>query len=145
VLSLAYNALHSVDLRELGSEIEQAGVGVLAHSVLAYGLLAGHWSAEKIFADNDHRAERWTADELRRRLRQLDALRPAVGGAVLSLRAVALRFVLENRQVGSVLLGPRSTLQLDQLVREAGKGPPYIEPTKLSALYNRLRTVGVST
>ena len=144
VLSLVYNALHSIDLRELASEIEKEEVGVIAHSLLAYGLLAGHWPADKTFAEGDHRRERWTGDELRRRVRQLDALRPAVGGEVLTLRAVALRFVLENRMLSSAVLGPRSALQLDQLVREAGKGPPYLEPTKLSALYNRLRTVGVS-
>lgn len=145
VLSLAYNAFHSADARDLGGEIEQSQVGLLAHSVLAYGLLSGHWSAQKVFPDGDHRSERWTSDELRRRIRQLDALRPAVGGDVLTLRAVALRFVLENRQVSSVVLGPRSALQLDQLVREAGKGPPYLEPGKLAAIYNRLRTVGVAT
>ena len=39
--------------------------------------------------------------------------------------------------------GPRSSLQLDQLVREAGKGPPYLEDWALIALRNRLHDVGV--
>jgi aryl-alcohol dehydrogenase-like predicted oxidoreductase len=143
VLSLPYNALFCADLEALVAEIQEQDVGVLAHSVLAHGLLCGHWSTDKVFPEGDHRAERWTGDELRRRLRQLDALRPVVGGAVLTLRSAALRFALQQRQVSSVLLGPRSSLQLDQLVREAGKGPPYLDDVALVALRNRLRQVGV--
>ncbi len=143
VISLALNVFTASDLAALSSDIDQKEVGLLAHSVLSYGLLCGHWSSDKVFADNDHRAERWTSDELRRRLRQLDALRPAVGGEVLSMRAAALRWVLHHRPVSSAVLGPRSCLQLDQLVREAGKGPPYLEDWALVALRNRLHEVGV--
>ena len=143
VISLAYNVFHSSDMADLARDLEAQNVGVLAHSVLAYGLLCGHWSAEKLFPEGDHRAERWTRDELRRRIRQLDALRPLVGGQVVSLRAAALRWALMNRRVGALLLGPKSTLQLDQLVREAGKRPPYLPDESLTALKNRLRQVGV--
>jgi len=143
VLSLSFNVLNAGDVMSLGFDIERKNVGVLAHSVLAFGLLAGHWSGDKMFHDGDHRAERWTSDEIRLRVRQLDALRPAVGGAVLTLRAVALRYVLNDTKVTSAVLGPRNAVQLDQLVREAGKGPPYLEPTALTALKNRLRTLGV--
>src|SRR6185503_21273899 len=118
-------------------------VGILAHSVLSYGLLCGHWSSDKYFPEGDHRAERWTRDELRRRIRQLDALRPLLGGNVLTLRSSALRFVLSNTLVASALIGPRSTLQLDQLVREAGKGPPYLTEDAPRALSARLLQVGV--
>ncbi len=145
VLSLAYNVFQSSDLGALIVDIEKHGVGVLGHSALAYGLLTGHWGPDKSFAEGDHRAERWTSDELRRRVRQLDALRPAVGGQVLTMRGAALRFALSNRKLSAVLLGPKSTLQLDQLVREGGKGPPYLEDTALVALRNRLRQVGVET
>lgn len=141
VLELAHNALHRSDLNQLRAEL--GAVGVLARSVLAHGLLTGHWAPGKEFPEGDHRAERWTSDELRRRLRQLDALRPAVGGQVLSLRAAALRFALEDAAISSVVLGPRSCLQLDQLVREAGRQPPYLEPTVLTALQARLQEVGV--
>lgn len=143
VISLAYNVLASSDLGALVAEIDANDIGVLAHSVLAYGLLCGHWSGDKVFPDGDHRVERWTFDELRARVRQLDALRPTVGGPVLTMRAAALRFALSNRKLSSVVLGPKSSLQLDQLVREAGKGPPYLEDFQLVALRNRLRDVGV--
>lgn len=142
VVSLAFNAFSAAPMRLLEEEIEREDVGILAHSVLAYGLLAGHWGASKDFSDGDHRAERWTQDELRQRVRQLDALRPLVGGSVMTMRAGALRYVLESKLVSSAVLGPRSSLQLDQLVREAGKGPPYLEPDALTAFEARLEEVG---
>ena len=142
VVQLACNALFCGDLLGLRGAVGTHDVGVLAHSVLAYGLLSGHWAADKDFAEGDHRQDRWTAESLRHRLRQLDALRPAVGGPVLTLRAAALRYVLCQEHVSCAVLGPRSTLQLDQLVREAGKEPPYLPEDTLTALRTRLRQAG---
>ncbi|WP_437725450.1 aldo/keto reductase [Sorangium sp. So ce861] len=142
VIELAYNAFLPGDLHEVAGDVSESGAGVLARSVLAHGLLAGQWSADREFFPDDHRMHRWTRDELRTRLGQLDALRPFVGGAVVSLRSVALRFVLANRLVSSAVLGPRSVAQLDQLVREAGM-PPYLRDTALAELAGRLNQVGI--
>ena len=144
VLELAHNAFHRHTLSELMLEISNHEVGILARSVLAHGLLCGQWPTNKEFAASDHRSERWTSDDLRRRISQLNALRPCVVGAVTSLRAAALRYVLSNERVSCAVLGPRSSLQLDQLLRDAGKEPPYLEPEALSALDMRLANVGVS-
>ncbi|APR80969.1 Aldo-keto reductase [Minicystis rosea] len=143
VIELAYNVFVAADLHGLRDILAESGVAVLARSVLAHGLLAGQWSPEREFYDGDHRNDRWTANDLKTRIGQLDALRPLVTGPVLSVRAAALRFVLANAQVSSAVLGPRSVAQLDQLVREAGSGPPYLRDTALAELSARLRAVGV--
>lgn len=143
VIELAYNVFNAGDLHGVAAEVEAMGAGVLARSVLAHGLLAGQWSADREFYDGDHRMDRWTPAELKTRLTQLEALRPMVTGPVMSLRAAALRFVLANRLVSSAVLGPRSVAQLDQLVREAGSGPPYLRDTALAELSARLKAVGV--
>jgi aryl-alcohol dehydrogenase-like predicted oxidoreductase len=143
VIELAYNVFIAKDLHQIAGDLSESGVGVLARSVLAHGLLTGHWSPEREFYPGDHRADRWTRDELRKRLSQLDALRPAVGGPILTLRAAALRFVLSNQLVSSAVLGPRSVAQLDQLIREAGSGPPYLRDTTLAALSERLKNLGL--
>ena len=143
VVELAYNALFPKDLHELAGELAEAKTGVLARSVLAHGLLCGHWSADREFYPGDHRADRWTKDELRRRISQLDILRPLVMGPVTSLRAAALRFVLANQVVSSAVLGARSVAQLEQLGRDAGSGPPYVRDTALAELSRRLKTAGV--
>lgn len=143
VIELAYNVFIAKDLHQIAGDISESGVGILARSVLAHGLLTGHWSPEREFYPGDHRSERWTRDELKKRISQLDALRPAVGGPILTLRAAALRFVLSNQIVSSAVLGPRSVAQLDQLIREAGSGPPYLRDTTLAALSERLKNIGL--
>jgi aryl-alcohol dehydrogenase-like predicted oxidoreductase len=145
VLSMAYNVFLATDLHDLHDEIVRAGVGVLARSVLAHGLLCGYWSMHKQFPRGDHRAERWTPDELRRRVNQVQALRPLVGGTIYTLRCGALRYALANEDVSAVILGPHNAVQLDQLVREAGQGPPYIPEDRLTRLAARLEDFGIPT
>ena len=143
VVQLPQNILHTDELDSIATRIKEDGIGVLARSVLAHGLLCGMWPRDKEFPPGDHRVDRWTADELRRRIQQMNAIRPAVGGDIPSLRAVALRYVLHSPLVSSAVLGPRSALQLDQLVREASVSPPFLSDDKLRALEGRLRDVGV--
>lgn len=140
VLELAYNCFSVADLD--GLSLTPDKVPVLARSVLAYGLLCGQWSETKVFPSGDHRAERWTHEQLRGRLKQLSALSSILGGEVSSLRAAALRFVLANPLVSSAVIGPRNRVQLDQLVREAGQGPEYLPPSTLSRLKDQLVRVG---
>lgn len=143
VIELAYNLTLPGDLHALAAELSEKGTGVLARSVLAYGLLAGHWTADREFYPGDHRAERWTREELRVRVSQLEGLREVASKNVLTLRASALRFVLANELVGSAVLGPRSVAQLEQLLREAGSGPPYLRDTMLAELSTKLESLGI--
>lgn len=143
VLSFAYNVLTVQPLRGVASFLKEKEIGVLAHSVLFYGLLAGQWSAAKTFRQSDHRSERWPEGTLGTRIRQLDAMRPMISGEVLSLRSAALRFVLSNSQVHSAVLGPRTTGHLDQMVRDLKGEGPYLSEGKLSALESRLEHLEV--
>ena len=145
VLELVYNAFHNRGLRQLSNEVQEKKVGIIARSVLAHGLLCGQWPLDKEFPTTDHRAERWTSEDLRRRISQLNAVRPCVNGTtVTSLRSAAVRFVLASEEVSSAVLGPRSAIQLDQLLRDAGKEPPYLTPEAVGALLIRMDHVQVS-
>jgi aryl-alcohol dehydrogenase-like predicted oxidoreductase len=108
-------------------------------------LLTGLWARDREFPEGDHRRERWTKLELAHRLDQLDAIRFLVKGDIASMRAAAVRFALANHLVAAVVLGPRSVLQLEQLVREVGAGPTYLPDSDLSALPRALSRVGIST
>ena len=59
------------------------------------------------------------------------------------MRAAALRYALAQSALSSVVIGPRSAVQLDQLVRDAGKEPPYLTDDAKSALERRLENVGI--
>jgi len=140
VLELAYNVLSYSDLETL--ELSPGRVGVLARSVLAHGLLCGQWAETKTFPGSDHRAERWTSDQLRGRQRHLSALSSILGGDVMTLRAAALRFVLANPSVSSAVIGPRNRVQLDQLVRDAGAGPVYLAAGLIQRVKDQLGRMG---
>ena len=143
VIELAYNVTHPIDLHRISGDVMVAGCGVLARSVLAYGMLAGMWSAEKTFDDGDHRNDRWTRMELEHRVQQLDAIRFLVKGEVHTLRAAAVRFVLANHLVSAAVLGARTVEQLEQLVRETGGGPRYLPDDDLRQLPRALDRVGI--
>jgi aryl-alcohol dehydrogenase-like predicted oxidoreductase len=143
VLQVAYSAFHPQDLHGVVEQAKNNGVGLLVRSVLAHGLLCGQWPTTKTFGSGDHRRDRWTNDELKKRISQLAALRPSVVGSVTSMRAAALRYALSEDAISSVVIGPRNTLQLDQLVRDAGKEPPYLADDSRSSLLRRLENVGI--
>lgn len=145
VVALAYNLFHAIDLHRLAGELMVQGTGVLAHSTLSYGLLAGMWAKDREFPEGDHRAERWTKLELARRVEQLEVVRYLVKGDVHTLRSAAVRFVLANHLVSSAVLGARSVEQLEQLVRETGSGPTYLPDADLAALPRALSRVGIAT
>ena len=143
VLELAYSAFHPQDLEGVVALAREKQVGLLGRSVLAHGLLVGQWPNTKQFPTGDHRRDRWTHDDFIKRISQLSALRPSVWGDVTSMRAAALRYALAQTALSSVVIGPRSAVQLDQLVRDAGKEPPYLTEDVKRALENRLANVGI--
>ncbi|MEN9580095.1 MAG: hypothetical protein RJA70_3104 [Pseudomonadota bacterium] len=143
VVELAYNVFMTRDVESVQYDLEESEVGILARSVLAHGLLAGYWMPDKSFPRGDHRRDRWTPDQLQRRLTQLQALSVVVGREIPTKRAAALRYVLDNRYISSAVLGPKSPMQLTQLVREAGKAAPYLDPHTKGRFESRLYELGV--
>lgn len=143
VIELAYNLMHPIDLHRISGDVMVGGCGVLARSVLAHGLLSGHWTKDHAFAEGDHRNDRWTRMELEHRIDQLDAVRFLVKGEVQSLRGAAVRFAVANHLVSSAVLGPRTKEQLVELVRETGGGPRYLSDDDLRQLPRALDKVGI--
>jgi aryl-alcohol dehydrogenase-like predicted oxidoreductase len=144
VLELAYSAFHPQDLAGVVQLAKEKQVGLIGRSVLAHGLLCGQWPSGKQFPRGDHRRDRWTSEDFKKRILQLSALRPSVSGDITSLRSAALRFALSEPALSSIVLGPRSGVQLDQLLRDAGKEPPYLSDESRSALVRRLSNVGIT-
>lgn len=143
VIEIGYSLINGTDLHRLAGEVIVSGAGVLARSVLAYGLLAGGWSNDKAFATSDHRTDRWSRPELDRRIQQVTSLRFLVHGEVTTMRSAAVRYVLSNRIVSTAVLGPRSVRQLEDIVREVGMGPVYIRDEDLMRIPRALENVGI--
>ena len=145
VIELAYNLFFSRDLHDLAADLAGGKAGVLARSVLSYGLLAGQFAPGRTFAGGDHRNDRWSRSELETRIKQLDAVRWLVQGQVHTMRAAAVRYVLANQVVTSAVLGPKNVAQLEQLVRETESAPPYLPDDALARLPRELSQAGVPT
>jgi len=144
VIEVAYNLFFSHDLHDLAADLADGKVGVLARSVLSYGLLAGQFAPGRTFEGSDHRADRWSRSELETRMKQLDAVRWLVQGQVHTLRAAAVRYVLANSVVSTAVVGPKNVLQLEQLVRETEVAPPYLTDEVLARIPKELAQAGVS-
>ena len=145
VLSMTYNLMHGRYVHRVAGDLMVSRAGLLAHSPLAYGLLAGLWAKDKEFAEGDTRRNRWTRLELETRVDHLNAVRFLVRGDVHTMRAAATRFVLANHMVSSLVLGPKTVEQLEQLVRETGGGPRYLPDGDLAELPRALERVGIPT
>ena len=143
VIALAYNLMQCVDLHRVAGDVMVNGTGVLVHSVLDYGLLAGTWTKDREFAEGDHRSGRWTKLELERRVQQVEAMRFLVKGDVKTLRAAAVRFALAHTAVSSAILGPRTVAQAEELVREAGGALRYLPDDAIAALPHVLTKQGI--
>jgi aryl-alcohol dehydrogenase-like predicted oxidoreductase len=117
-IALPFNAFFQPIYRSIAARARGRGVRLFAHSVLAYGLLAGRWAPGHRFEEGDHRAERWAPHELAARLEHLEVLRRLVRGEVHGLRSAALRYVLNQEEITAAVVGPRSVAQLEELTRD---------------------------
>lgn len=121
---LPYNALAPDDVDEITPMLKEAGVGVLARSPLAYGLLGGKVKPGHVFAEGDHRRERWSDAALKARIdrvEEITAFAPNRDVADLSLR-----YVLQNAFVATALVGARSPEQI-RAAAKASVGVPYLD------------------
>ncbi len=144
VIELPYNILAPRLMHALTPEIARAGVGVIARSPLAYGALAGTWHADRSFPADDHRALRWGPEDIARRMRQREVLRPFVQGPVRDLREAAIRYVLANPNVHTVVVGAR-TPEMARDNARAGDELPYLDPQLFATLGARLEEEGIAS
>jgi aryl-alcohol dehydrogenase-like predicted oxidoreductase len=87
------------------------GIGYLAYSPLAGGLLTGAISADTRFSEDDWRArgeELWSPDQLPRHLAYVEGLRGDAGRAGVTLTQLALRWVLAQPAVTGAIVGSRN-------------------------------------
>jgi aryl-alcohol dehydrogenase-like predicted oxidoreductase len=117
VLCLPFSLLSPNTFWDIEGLCNAQSVGVLARSVLMYGMLAAQFGTQKRFASDDHRAQRWSHDALKERVRQTNELRDHLyGGPALSVLSLAARFVLSHEAVTSAVIGPRTPTQVETLL-----------------------------
>ncbi|TVS15466.1 MAG: aldo/keto reductase [Gammaproteobacteria bacterium] len=108
-----YSLLWQEAAHELLPAAREHGVGVVVGSPLQQGALARRW-------DEVDAGARWLSKPRREQFRALYRLLDEIE---LPLPELALRFVLSNPDVHTVLSGVRSATEVEQNVAAAGRGP----------------------
>jgi aryl-alcohol dehydrogenase-like predicted oxidoreductase len=142
VLCLPFSLLTPHMFWAIESACRAQRVGVIARSVLLYGLLSGRFAPKKRFAPDDHRARRWSPEALAERVRQTNELREHLAGSPApSVCALAQRFVLAHDTVGCAVVGPRTAGQLEGLITNIEGEGPALPAAQLELLRTRLRSI----
>lgn len=108
--------------QEARGEIEHCrrhGLGFMAHSVLATGLLTGRYAPGHRFDDARSRDELYAGDRMEAALRRVAALTAEASARGRTLMSAALTHVLDTPGVHTAIVGTRSAEQLAGAVRAA--------------------------
>ncbi len=114
VLQTDYSILNRTAERALFPYCQENGIGVIVRGPLAMGLLTGKYSASDTFPEDDFRRS-WIEDpeqneQFLRDLEVVDGLREVVPDEE-SMARFALRFVMSNPAVSTVIPGARNESQ----------------------------------
>ena len=118
-----YNMLQ----REVEAEIlpfcQTHGIGVVAYSPLASGLLSGYYDESRAFPDDDWRGHdaRFTGQGLRRNLDTVERLRPIAARVDRTVAQLALAWVLANPAMTSAIVGVRKNAHIVDALPAAGQ------------------------
>ena len=101
---------------------EEHEIGILAHSALAKGLLTGKYTPDSKLADDDERNEkpRFQGDTFGKYLALAERLRPIAEDKGLTMVQLALAWCLRKSAVTCVLVGAKSTQQVEEHVGAVG-------------------------
>jgi aryl-alcohol dehydrogenase-like predicted oxidoreductase len=111
----AYYTVAGRDIeREIVPMLGSEGLGLMAWSPLAGGLLSGKYSRERETIPGDRRAAfAFPPVERERAFACIDAMRPMAEERGVSVAQIALAWLLHRRAVSSVIVGARRLDQLD--------------------------------
>ncbi|MBZ0286736.1 MAG: aldo/keto reductase [Anaerolineae bacterium] len=111
---IVYNLLDRGIEREDIPYCKQNGIGILAHSVLAKGLLAGKYTVDTVFPPDDERSgfHRFNGDTFKRIIRTVDQLKPVAADLRLTLVQLSLAWVLRLPEITCALVGAKTPQQV---------------------------------
>jgi len=133
VLQVLYNILNQAPAQELFPLAKEKGYGIVARVPLASGLLTGKFRNDTVFAQDDIRQNFLTPKRLEEVVPRVDEAKAIIGGSAKSLAEGAIRFVLANDAVSTVIPGARNTRQVEMNVAPTSMRLPDDVVEKLRA------------
>lgn len=105
-VQVIYNIFDQAPEDQLFPFCEAQGIGVIARVPFDEGTLTGNITRDTVFPEGDWRATYFVPENLRASADRADRLRPLVPEG-MTMAEMALRFILENKTVGTVIPGMR--------------------------------------
>lgn len=134
-LQVLYNILNQAPAEELLPLAKEHGFGIIARVPLASGLLTGKFRPDTTFPANDVRQNFLTPRRLEEAIQKVDEVRGLIGGGARTLGEAALRFILANDAVSTVIPGARNVHQVESNVGASGQ---KLSPELVARLKERL-------
>ncbi len=134
-LQVVYNILHQDPEEQLFSLAQRDNVGIIARVPLERGVLSGRFKSTAEFAQKDWRRGVFPEEGLAQTHAAVEKLGFLVKGEVPNLAQAALRFVLSNPIVSTVIPGIRTVQQAETNIAVSGKMLPAEDIAKLWELY----------
>jgi aryl-alcohol dehydrogenase-like predicted oxidoreductase len=134
-----YNMLRRDVEQELLPYCGKYGIGVVAYSPMASGLLTGKFDIDKLAADDWRRKSRQFDMANREKVRNLlDRLKPIADRKGIRVGELAVAWVLRNEIVTSAIVGARKTWQIEEI---AGASKVELSASDIEMIDPYLRTV----
>ena len=102
---------------DLVPELAAAGVGVIARSVFASGLLTGKLTEYRALPSTDHRRRAFAREALRENVRRIERFRPLMDAHHFTIRQLAAAYVASLPGVSTILVGTRTPGQARENAR----------------------------
>jgi aryl-alcohol dehydrogenase-like predicted oxidoreductase len=122
-LQVFYNVFDQSPEDELFPACIEHGVGILARVPFDESSLTGKLREDTTFPPGDFRAQYFGGGLLKETVRRVEAMRPIVEGAASSMARGALRYILSQPAVSSVIPGMRTPHQVDENTAASDDGP----------------------
>ncbi len=118
-------SLMNRESQQLIEELQQYPIGVFARECLANGFLSGAITKDTVFAKGTLNA-RYSREELAERVDQVNAFNYLLRDDVTNMPQAALRWVLDQKGVSTVLSGAKNIFELEGAV-SASEAKPFTE------------------
>ena len=135
-LQLVYNMLDQSIGDAVFPVARAKGVGIIVREALASGWLTGKFGAHTVFPADDHRSQKFPPERCQALGAQLDSLSFVLDEAD-NLADAALRFVLSEPCVSTIIAGCKNPAQVDANARSAGKTLRPATVEKIKALFRK--------
>ncbi len=121
--------------RQIFEQASEAGVGIIARTVLESGFLTGKYNGNSTFVEGDHRV-RWSADQIERFHEEAQRIMGEhIKPPYETLAQLAIKFALAPPEVTTLILGARTAEQVNRNMAVAQI--PDLNSDTLSELENK--------